>query len=96
MYVYGITECDEHHKKMYAIAKACQEADVAFPDEVAEYFDDDKPEEEGRCQALGSNYDDEKCHASVRVFGEMGSTGFMVDLSKLPPHTSHVKFELSW
>ena len=82
-YVEGFAPPDETFKKMKKIYDACVAADVAVPDEVWKFFDDETPDEAG----VSVNMD--KYVTEVRPHDM--AEGFEVDLEKLAKEMPHVK-----
>ena len=83
--VYGIKPPNERWKRMKAIWEACDEADIPIPDEVDEYFDCGAPDEKGVIVEIPSE-----------KYSEEASSGFEIDLDKLPKDVKRIRFLNSW
>lgn len=89
MHVIGVGKPDENHRKMYAAYQSCLAAGISIPDEINEYFDWSTPNENGRKIELRRGDSIKEYKADMRE-------GFDVDLSKLPPNITHVRFFVSY
>ena len=89
--IQAITERDSNWDKMKAVWDACKKARVPVPDEVFEYFDYNEPSDLGPVL-----YEDVLGNAVERIGGEFSSRGFIVDIKKLPPEVTKIRFSNSW
>ena len=96
LHVKGIVMPDDQHKKIMAVVKACHEAKVDLPAMVEKYF-------------KGTDYEGsepgyilEECGEgmSIRVPQESWSVsecqGIDVEISKLPPNITKLRFEVRY
>jgi len=84
--VIGFKEPDERFKKMYAIYKACEEADVDIPDEVDDFFEGEPPDPRGV-----KVYD-----LPVKPYNENMEDGYELRLSEVPKDITVIRFSNSW
>lgn len=89
MHVFGIAPPDETWQKMYAVYKACNDADVATPAEVDQFFGGAKPDPAGVVIDLTKNQ-------ATKDYSAECETGFDVDITKLPKHIKIIRFMNSW
>lgn len=100
-YIVGIKPADEKWKQMKAIWDACAKADVAIPDEVDEFFDGEEPDDEGVVVPLGSLYrikdlGDRQTEDGLSYYQRDGTSGFELELSKLPKDIKKLRFYNSY
>lgn len=88
-HVVAIIPPNEQWYKMKAIYDACELVGVSIPDEVADYFDGERPD------ANGAMLDIDKHEAVKKWEGDMQS-GFQVNISKLPKHVKFIRFYNSY
>jgi hypothetical protein len=74
---------------MKAIYDACEEADVPIPEEVDDYFEQDRPD------VAGVRVDIMKTEA-VKEWHDSSASGYIVDITKLPKDVTIIRFENSW
>lgn len=93
MHVDAIQPATKEWKKMKAVWDACLEADISAPDEVKAFFDGEEPKEDPKGSVIDLSF-----HDSVEDWtgedSETGydGTGYEVDIAKLPPGTTHLRF----
>ena len=87
-HVCGYRPADAEWKKMAKIWNACVEAKVAVPPEVYTFFDGEDPENKP-----GMEVD---IDAAVEEISHDSSSGYQVDVTKLPKGVRYVRFENSW
>jgi len=91
-YVVGFKKPDERWRQRKAIYDACEAANIEPPEEVCRYFEGDKPD------PAGVNVS----HAALRECGavteweEDMSNGYEVDVTKLPPDVTVIRFVNSY
>ena len=90
-YVVGFKPPDEKWQKMFAIWKACDEANISTPEEVNEFFNDEEPDESGVRVDLSELED---CCREWND-GDM-SQGFEIVVDKIPKDIKVVRFYNSW
>ena len=92
-HVKGIVPADDKFQMMYKIWKTCYEGEVSIPEEVREFFglefEGEEPDPTGLEIAI------EHTEAVKDWTAEM-STGFEVDLTKLPKNVKIIRFYNSW
>jgi hypothetical protein len=93
-YVIGIKPPDEKWHAMKKIWDACQEAKISPPEKVAEFFDSyygDGPDPKGVLVRL------DLCKPPcVSEYRDEMSEGIEIDVRKLPPDVTIVRFVNSW
>jgi hypothetical protein len=88
--VYGFRPPDEKWLQMKNVWDACEAAKMDVPEEVGEFFDWKEPnDEEVVVDDLGPAV--EKWEN-----GWLSATGFQVEVAKIPPNITHIRFENSW
>ncbi len=87
-YVYGLREADDRHRKLLAIKRACEDAGIEYPPEVARYFVNGKHDTTGD-YALAVEVPVEEINDDTR-------THYIVDLQQLPPGIRRLRFTNSW
>lgn len=89
-HVVGFRPADERWNKMKAAWLACDELGIDPPREVLEFFDheppDDKPGQEVNIERTGA----------VKKYESDSGSGYEVDITKLPPGVTIVRFYNSW
>jgi hypothetical protein len=88
-HVDGIKAPDAKWKKMKKVWDICREAGVAVPQEVDDYFEDAPPDDQGVVVELEGT-------DAVSKYSADGSSGFVVELKKLPKDLTHIRFFNSW
>lgn len=88
-HVVGIRPADEKWKKMKAAYDACMAAKVAVPKDVEEFFDYEPPD------TLGVRIEIEKLPCTSKYRDDMRD-GFEVDIKKLPPDVTVIRFYNSY
>jgi stress response protein SCP2 len=86
-YVQGIVPPDEKFKKMLALYRQCEEANVSIPKEVRNFFNNEEPNEAGVMINL---------KALAKEDGDDSREWIDVDLTKLPPEIKKIRFVMSW
>lgn len=84
-HVEGFAPPDDEWRKMKAIWDACDVAGIDAPAEVSEFFNDEKPDEQGIKIDLDR-------HPSVSEYHGDGEGGFQVEIEKLPPQVKFIRF----
>lgn len=87
--VVGFRPPDEKWRKMKAVWDACVIADTDTPDEVDDFFGGQYPDEQGVI------VDIEETEA-VKEWCDDSSSGFEVDITKLPKDVKIIRFFNSW
>jgi hypothetical protein len=90
-YVLGFIPSDEEWQQKKAAWEACVEAGIQIPDELYDFFGEggDGPDDAGKVVALPDGVVTEWSD------GDM-SSGFEVDVKKLPKNVTVVRFVNSW
>ncbi len=81
--VSGFRPPDAHYRKMMAAYKACNDAGVAIPREVDDFFNGETPDPAGTEVGLGK---------AVTEYHDEMQEGFEVDISKLPKGVTIIRF----
>lgn len=76
----------EEYKKVW---EACKAANIAIPDEVLKYFDEEPPHEDGIIRDIGSEYGTN--HPCCSWWNEDMRSGYEIEIDKLPPNTKRVR-----
>lgn len=90
--VTAFRPADAEWKKMRAVWQTCHDAGINIPTEVEQFFDCRAPDERGveiYMAALTA------CGA-VKEWSNENSAGFELDVKKLPPDVTVVRFYNSW
>lgn len=82
--IEGIVPADEKFKKMLAVWNACENAGVKIPAKVYEFFNNVEPDIKGVIIDLYEN----EC---ISVYKKEMSSGFDIDLSKLPSNIKTIR-----
>lgn len=88
-YVVFFKPPDEKWEQMKAVWDACEKAGIDPPDEVTDFFDGEPPDEEG----VRSNGEE---HESVEEWNDAHSSGYKVNVTKLPKDVRYIIFKNSW
>lgn len=83
--VVGIIPADEMYDDMKKIWDLCEELKATIPQEVIDFFDGEKPD------GKGVIVDIEK-----QDYSNEYSSGYEIDLSKIPEHVKIIRFTNSW
>jgi hypothetical protein len=86
-HVIGFRPPDEKWKRMRAVWYACVSANVEIPNDVAEFFNYDEPDD------AGVEVDIEN---SISPFEKDMKAGFQIDIKKLPENVEIIRFYNSW
>lgn len=78
---------DKQYKEYLAVFLACKKAKVALPDEINDYFGDDSGPE----YPLEIDADD-----YLREWGNDYSSGYEIDIDKIPEGVKTIRFYNSW
>ena len=89
--VFGIVPADEKFNQMKKIWEMCEQANVAIPRDVVDFFDGDRPDD-----ADVVIYLDDSEVSAVKEWFDDCSVGYEVDLSKLDPKIKIIRFANSW
>jgi hypothetical protein len=98
-HIVGIKAADETWKKMKAVYDACIAADAPVPDKVDDYFGGASPDPHGVIVDL------ENCgkkrnglHPAVKEYNdsENESSGYEIEIAKLPKDLTHIRVYNSW
>jgi hypothetical protein len=89
--VYGIIPADEKFRKMKAIYDLCEEQGIDIPDEVEDFFDGERPDENGVKIYLTR-------HEAVKEYSnsEYAEEGYNIQLDKLPKDIKIIRVVNSW
>lgn len=88
-YVIGFKPVDEKWKQMKAVYDACVAAKTSIPQEVMEFFDHEAPDDSG------VKVDGDKMSGVTKYSADM-QDGFEVDIRKLPPDVTIIRFVNSY
>ena len=91
-YVIGFKPADEKWRAMKAVWDACKAAGIAPPVDVDRFFGGYTPAPHG--VRIGQN--DLLMCGAAREWSDESSSGFEVDVKKLPPDVTVVRFYNSW
>ena len=84
-HVIGFVPPDDDWKKMKAIYDACEKAGIEPPDEVNEFFDNEKPDASGQKIEIPH----EEWHGDI-------SEGFEIKVSEIPKQVKVIRFYNEW
>lgn len=87
-HVVGFMPRDETWEKMEAIWTSCEAAGVQVPSQVEEYFEYECP--------IGLPGREVDIGEAITTYSEDGQSGIDVDVSKIPPNVSVIRFFNSW
>lgn len=90
--IQGFRPPDAKWREMRAVWDACKRAGILPPEEVYAFFRHDEPDERG---IEMPRKELEACGA-VREWKEDMREGYEVELSKLPPGLTHLRFYVSF
>ena len=90
--VAGIVPADAQFNKMKEIWEMCESTGVSIPQEVLDFFDDERPDPAGVVVYLSDNTSE----SAVQEYNDDMSSGFEVDISKLDPKFKIIRFVNSW
>lgn len=88
-HVVGVRPPGGKWLEMKAAYDACLKADVPVPEEVRRFFGHDKPDDAGVIVPLEGS-------VCCRIWGDDSREGFEVDVTKLPPGVTVVRFYNSY
>ena len=88
-HVVGFKPPDEKWHKMKAVYDACKTAKVSPPKEVSDYFDGCAPDDSGVEVTLQGK-------PCVSEYKDDSSHGYEVDIRKLPPDVTIIRFYNAW
>jgi hypothetical protein len=88
-HVVGFRPPDEKWKKMKAVWDACEAAGTDIPKDVERFFNGESPDDQGVAIDI-------KDHACCESYDGDGSQGFEIDLKKLPPDVTIIRFYNSY
>lgn len=88
-HIIGFRPSDDTWHKMKCVFDSCREANVPLPKEVEQFFNGETPDASGVKVDLNR-------HPCVQDYKDDMREGFEVDLSKLPPHVTKLRFYNSW
>jgi hypothetical protein len=100
-YVIGIKPPDEKWKQMKAIWDACEGAGIQPPEEVEDFFGDEKPDNKGvkitlgACYELGRDEGKQNQYGASYYDGDM-EEGIEIEVAKLPPDIKILRFYNSY
>jgi hypothetical protein len=88
-FVYGVRPPDAKWLAMKAAWEACITAGVDVPPAIMKFFGYDKPDPAGIVVRLDDT-------SACKEHSEDGESGFEVQLDKLPPNITAIRFINSW
>ena len=83
---------DEKWRAMKSVWDACARAEVDPPDEVLDFFEEEKPDKAG---VRIDHFKMEKA-GIIKEWGDDGRSGYELDLEKLPEGVKVLRFYNSW
>ena len=91
-HVVGIKPPDAEWRRMKKVWDACKEAGISAPGEVYEFFEGEAPDD------VGVLVDEDKLGKAVEEYNSDSdpSSGFEVDLTKLPKDVKKIRFYNAW
>lgn len=96
-HVVGFKPPDEKWRKMKAAWDSCTAAGVDVPKEIGEFFNWEKPDDEGVTVTLEDwKGGKEVLHECIRKWSEGSRSGYEVDVTKLPKDVTVLRFYNSW
>jgi hypothetical protein len=95
MHCFAVKPSDKDYKLKAEAYRACEAARIAIPDDLAKFFNYERPDLTGVTQEIGNEWDVDKHSSCVRFKGDSQS-GFEVDITKLPDGTRFVRFVCSY
>ena len=87
-HVVGFKPADDKWKKMKAVWDACNDANTDVPRDVARFFDEQYP---GDRPGMAVDI-----REAITKWGDESSSGYEVDVTKLPKDVTVVRFFNSW
>lgn len=78
---------DETWRRMKAVYDACETGGIPMPNEVADFFDDEPPDESG----VEIDIND-----ILKEWSDESRAGYQLELSKLPKGITVLRFYNSW
>lgn len=95
--VIGIKPPDDQWRKMKAAYDACEAAGISPPGEVEAFFGGERPDEKGVVVELQRYEQGKKVyHPCCQPWDGEESSGFEIDITKLPPDVKVLRFYNSW
>lgn len=88
-HIVGFRPTDDTWNKMKNVFDTCRAAKVPLPKEVESFFNGEAPDSSGVRVDLDR-------HPCVKEYKDDMQEGFEVDLAKLPPHVTKIRFYNSW
>lgn len=88
-HIVGFRPPDSKWKRMKAVWDACDQAGVPVPDEVTQFFNGEPPDINGIEVDL-------KCSEACCEGGDRDRVGYTIDLEKLPPNITKIRFYNAW
>lgn len=88
-HVVGFKPPDDKWKKMKAVYDACRAADINCPEDVDDFFCNGEPDDRG------VEFSIEK-YPCTKKYNEETSSGFEIDLKKLPADVTIIRFYNSY
>lgn len=89
--VIGIIPADDKFKKMLSIYKSCKDIKIAPPIEVLDFFHGETPDESG--VKIHLSYPE---HDGVKEYQNDYSSGYEIEIDKLPKNIKFVRVVNSW
>lgn len=88
-HVVGFKPPDDKWKKMKAVWDACSKAGISVPDDVLEFFGHATPDSKG----VEVEIEDHEC---CDEYNARESQGFEINIKKLPPDVTVIRFYNSY
>jgi len=97
-YVVGFKPPDEKWRKMKAVWDACAAAKVELPEDVSAFFGEEAPDPAGVRVELSDIFVKGKrtTHACCREWRDDAGEGYEIDVKKLPPDVTVIRFYNQW
>lgn len=94
--VSGVRDLDGQFAKMIAAKHACETAEVGYPVEVKEYFSAGDYEVECDEDTLRQAMEAVNIDNATKEIGDADSSGYEIDVKKLPNEVKAVRVLNSW
>ncbi len=89
-HVVGIIPPDEKFNQMKKVWDTCEEAGISIPDEVIDFFGNERPDVKGMTFYIGEG------DTGISKCGNEHEEGYEIDISKLDPKFKLIRVVNSW
>ena len=93
-FVVGIMPADDNYRKMKNVYDACTDAGIPVPDEVCDFFRDEKPDAAGMVIDLDSTYNGGADIA--REWSDENYRGYEISVARIPAGVKTIRFYGNW